>query len=67
MIVRYIGWSADGVTIAATGQHVDHGDVVEVWDLLGESLCERPQSWERVEEKPSKKAAAPAADKEQQS
>jgi hypothetical protein len=63
MIVRYIGWSADGVTIAATGQHVDHGDVVEVWDLLGVSLCEQP-SWEKVEEKPSKKAAPAAADKE---
>ena len=67
MHLRYIGPSADGVVIAATGQEVKPGETVEVvWDVLGKSLCEQKNSWEPVPEKAaaSKKAAAPAADKE---
>lgn len=47
MRVRYIGpcCDADGVEIAATGQTVARGGVVEVDDALGLSLCDQPSNW----------------------
>lgn len=35
--------------IAATGQHVPVGDVVEVGDELGRSLCDQPGNWQQAE------------------
>lgn len=47
MRVRYIGpcCDADGVEIAATGQQVARGGVVDVDDALGLSLCDQPSNW----------------------
>ena len=46
MKVRYVG-GIGPVEIAATGQEVGNGEVVEVPDDLGASLCEQA-SWEAV-------------------
>ncbi len=35
--------------IAATSQRVAPGEVVEVSDDLGESLCEQPANWQKAE------------------
>jgi len=46
MNVKYVG-SDKGLQIAATGQVVDPGDVVEVPDALGKNLIEQ-DIWEPV-------------------
>ena len=45
MKVQYIGPCAGGVEIAATGQVVAPGGVVDVPDDLGALLCEQESNW----------------------
>jgi len=52
MNVKYVG-SDKGLQIAATGQVVDPGDVVEVPDDLGKNLCEQ-DIWEKAPTKKEK-------------
>lgn len=42
--------------IAATAQHVEAGETVEVDDALGESLCRQVDRWESVGTKSTKAA-----------
>jgi hypothetical protein len=44
--------------IADTGQRVDPGEVVEVDDVLGVSLCEQPERWAAVKTSKTKAAVS---------
>lgn len=45
MKIRYVGPCTAGVTIAETGQFVEHFGEVEVDDALGASLLDQPENW----------------------
>lgn len=51
MKVRYVGINAVGAVICESAQFVARGAVVEVDDVLGESLCLQDTTWERVKSK----------------
>lgn len=46
MHIRYIGPLSDGVELAATGDVVYPGEVIEVADELGIVCCEQVTNWE---------------------
>lgn len=46
MRIKYVGPCGDGVEIAATGQVVAKGEVVDVSDELGAGLLEQPENWQ---------------------
>lgn len=63
MLVKYVGPHAHGVVLADTGQLCELGQVVDVYDQLGESLCST-DAFERVVLKSKKSTPAAAGEKE---
>ena len=53
MKVKYIGPFVEGVYVPAVDLEAKPGDIIEVSDDLGVSLCDQPSNWE-----PGDKASA---------
>lgn len=56
MNVVYVGPASEGVIIAETGQHAEHGKPIEVSATLGRSLLEQ-DIWQAVEDAKAKPLA----------
>lgn len=58
MKVKYIGPISGGVEIAATGDVVEQGELIEVTDAVGVALCEQTTNWEPADTASRKTFAA---------
>ena len=48
MKIKYIGPYADGVYVPAANLEAKPGEVIDVADELGTSLCEQATNWQAV-------------------